>query len=194
MPPSQTIKSEAIRLFALQGYDGTALSEIAKAVGIKTPSLYAHIDSKETLFMELFDDIAREHTEHLRVAIEAAGHSSLEERLFAVIRESCGDYTLSEVKSTFLKRSLFFPPAYMRKEIQGRFLEAEQSLRGLLSSLFEEGVADGTLRSIDVEQLIASFLCLMDGTFIQTHYYGAEEFGKRLPDIWKLYWAGIAAQ
>ncbi|MBC8830133.1 helix-turn-helix transcriptional regulator, partial [Escherichia coli] len=50
------IKEVALTLFAEKGYDGTALSEIAKAVGIKTPSLYAHFASKEALFLEVYQD------------------------------------------------------------------------------------------------------------------------------------------
>lgn len=44
------IKEVALTLFAEKGYDGTALSEIAKAVGIKTPSLYAHLHQKKPYF------------------------------------------------------------------------------------------------------------------------------------------------
>ncbi|CBY60034.1 similar to transcriptional regulator, TetR family, N-terminal part [Listeria monocytogenes SLCC7179] len=63
------IKEVALTLFAEKGYDGTALSEIAKAVGIKTPSLYAHFASKEALFLEVYQDsIQMELTELGRVA------------------------------------------------------------------------------------------------------------------------------
>jgi AcrR family transcriptional regulator len=190
MPPSP-IKSAALGLFARQGYEGTALSEIASAVGIKTPSLYAHIESKEALYLELFEDVVREHVQHIQLYMQASEHASVEERLFEIIEQSCRNYTLSEEKITFLKRSLLFPPASLQQQLQAKFMEAESSLTELLRKLFEEGIAGGVIHYSSMEDLIASYYCLMDGAFIQMLYYGPAVFGARLPGIWNMYWSGL---
>ncbi|MBV9661766.1 MAG: TetR family transcriptional regulator [Acidimicrobiales bacterium] len=62
-PPRATVSPQAVRevaltLFAERGYHGTALSEIAAELGIRTPSLYNHIRSKQ----ELLHDIVIETT------------------------------------------------------------------------------------------------------------------------------------
>jgi AcrR family transcriptional regulator len=47
------IEDVAVRLFSEHGYTGTTMRDIAQAVGVLPGSLYAHIDSKETLLLEI---------------------------------------------------------------------------------------------------------------------------------------------
>ena len=51
------IKKAALALFVKGGYEGARLADIAAAVNIKPPSLYFHFESKEKLFIEVFDDL-----------------------------------------------------------------------------------------------------------------------------------------
>src|SRR5450755_2439237 len=54
------IADTAVRLFGEHGYTGTTMRDIAEAVGVLPGSLYAHIDSKETLLLKIVSDgIAR---------------------------------------------------------------------------------------------------------------------------------------
>lgn len=46
----QKILDKALELFSLNGYDSVSVGEIAKAVGIKAPSLYNHFPSKRAIF------------------------------------------------------------------------------------------------------------------------------------------------
>ena len=46
----QKILDKALELFSTQGYDSVSVGEIAKAVGIKAPSLYNHFPSKQAIF------------------------------------------------------------------------------------------------------------------------------------------------
>jgi TetR/AcrR family transcriptional regulator, cholesterol catabolism regulator len=53
--PRESILEAATQLFGDAGYPGTTMREIAKAVGVLAGSLYAHIDSKETLLLEIVE-------------------------------------------------------------------------------------------------------------------------------------------
>ena len=62
------VREAALTLFAQRGYHGTALRDIAGEVGIRTPSLYNHIESKQ----ELLRGIVLSSTEQVWADFEAA--------------------------------------------------------------------------------------------------------------------------
>jgi AcrR family transcriptional regulator len=64
----QLVREAALTLFAQRGYHGTALRDIANEVGIRTPSLYNHIESKQ----ELLRGILLTTTEQVWSDFEAA--------------------------------------------------------------------------------------------------------------------------
>ncbi|MFB8005247.1 TetR/AcrR family transcriptional regulator [Nocardia sp. NPDC056000] len=47
------VRDAALTLFAERGYHGTSLKDVAGALGLRTPSLYAHIDSKQSLLVDI---------------------------------------------------------------------------------------------------------------------------------------------
>ena len=55
----QRILTEAIRLFAADGYEAVSVERIARAVGIKAPSLYKHYRSKRDIFDSILREIKR---------------------------------------------------------------------------------------------------------------------------------------
>jgi AcrR family transcriptional regulator len=50
------IETEALRLFASKGVDGTSIRDIAEAVGVAEGALYRHFSGKDTLSRQLFHD------------------------------------------------------------------------------------------------------------------------------------------
>ena len=49
------ILDAALTIFSKKGFDATSVGDIAKAVGIKTPSLYSHFESKQQLYETLWE-------------------------------------------------------------------------------------------------------------------------------------------
>lgn len=54
----QKILEKALELFSTRGYDAVSVGEIAKAVGIKAPSLYNHFPSKQAIFDAIVENTA----------------------------------------------------------------------------------------------------------------------------------------
>lgn len=52
------ILEKALTLFSEKGFDAVSVGQIAKAVGIKAPSLYKHYKSKQDIFDAILDEMA----------------------------------------------------------------------------------------------------------------------------------------
>ena len=57
----QRILNQALELFSAKGYDSVSVGEIAKAVGIKAPSLYNHFPSKQAIFDAIVESTAMQY-------------------------------------------------------------------------------------------------------------------------------------
>ena len=57
----QKILDKALELFSAYGYDSVSVGEIAKAVGIKAPSLYNHYPSKQAIFDAIVESTAAQY-------------------------------------------------------------------------------------------------------------------------------------
>ena len=58
------ILEKALELFSMYGYDSVSVGEIAKAVGIKAPSLYNHYPSKNAIFEAIVEETAKQYEKH----------------------------------------------------------------------------------------------------------------------------------
>ena len=57
----QIILDKALSLFAINGYEGVTVADIANAVGIKAPSLYKHYKSKQNIFDAILDEMEKRY-------------------------------------------------------------------------------------------------------------------------------------
>lgn len=63
MKTKDRILIEALQLFSKNGYDAVSMEQIAKAVGIKAPSLYKHYRGKQELFDAILQETERRYRE-----------------------------------------------------------------------------------------------------------------------------------
>ena len=71
----QKILDKALELFSTQGYDSVSVGEIAKAVGIKAPSLYNHFPSKQAIFDAIMESTAAQYeadTDQINIHVQNA--------------------------------------------------------------------------------------------------------------------------
>ncbi|MCD2246809.1 TetR/AcrR family transcriptional regulator [Listeria marthii] len=173
------VKEAALTLFAEKGYDGTALSEIAKAVGIKTPSLYAHFPSKEALFLEIYQDsIQMELTELGRAAEreDLFGKEKLQAIFFVAT-----DFSSNPDEKKFFQRAVFYPPKSLFQELKEETKTYEQLTNGILRETLGEMVSEEVqLRWMHV------FYALLDGLSVEHGIYDGTEFELRRKSAWEV--------
>lgn len=103
----KNIVKKALELFSERGYDAVSVGDIAKAVGIKAPSLYNHFESKQAIFKAIVEETSvryesgtdeiNVHVQNVRQDIPALKGISEEElfnKLLAVFEFSLHDETV----------------------------------------------------------------------------------------------------
>lgn len=139
----QTVNAAAVReaaltLFAERGYRGTALSEIAAALGIRTPSLYNHIRAKQ----DLLRDIISETTEQVWADYEAAvaDVADVAERLRRAARTYALRHATHRREALIVNRDLNSLEEPTRSAVLDLRRRHERAVRGLIREGIESGV------------------------------------------------------
>lgn len=94
----QKILDEALELFSAKGYDSVSVGEIAKAVGIKAPSLYNHFSSKQAIFDAIVESTAVQYeadTGKVDIHVQDANKD------IPVFSEITEDFLFEKVKQIF---------------------------------------------------------------------------------------------
>ena len=180
-----TILAEARRVFARQGYGESTLREIARAVGIKTPSLYAHFASKEALYEAVYAEVVIEHTAFFdELARKGAGvepMARLRHLLDGIERYYRDRPDLAE----FSLRAAVAESGPAGPQLRAIFLDSESALARAVRQTYEDGVASGRFVEGDSEGFIALVFVIMDGLFLQLTHYAPEVYRERFEQSWR---------
>lgn len=93
------ILEKALELFSSNGYDSVSVAEIAKAVGIKAPSLYNHYESKQAIFDAIVKDTAEQYEKYTSEVDVHVGNAKIDKNVFEGITEA---ELKEKVRSIFL--------------------------------------------------------------------------------------------
>jgi TetR/AcrR family transcriptional regulator, cholesterol catabolism regulator len=138
--PREAICDCAVKLFGQQGYSGTSMRDIASAVGVLPGSLYAHIQSKETLLAEIVDDGIRSFID--RVSPFVSGSTATIDRLKSMIVAHV------EVVAANPERSLvvFHQWRYLGPENLPMAIEKRRQYERCYIDVVKEGMSDGSFK------------------------------------------------
>lgn len=184
------ILSKAFEFFAAKGYEATSMEDIAQAVGIKKPSLYAHFPSKERIFQQVFEDMLSDYSSYIDALIQSAPQENIEERLYSIF-VNYAEYFANQTKQNFWTRSYLFPPEFMKEEILQKSMMADLTFMEKLGGIFIEGIETGQLYKGNPEDMVTAFYLMLSGNAMWASFDQNGSIKERLSGCWQVFWRGI---
>ena len=135
---SHSVLDGALTLFAERGYHGTALSEIAGALGVRTPSLYNHMRSKHELLEAIVDAATAGVLADFYAVRDAGGEPA--EVLHRAARVYAYRHATHRREALVVNRDTTSLDEPVFSAMQARRREHEHALRAVISDGVERGV------------------------------------------------------
>lgn len=156
----------AMKLFYSKGYDNVSMSDIAKKVGLKKPTLYLYFKNKESLFFAIVmrgatirNPLVRKEVEKGRTGEEKLGAAT---RALSKFNEKYPEYNWAD----YFFRSGKFDLTDLENEDIKKILDLQREMFGIISDCIKAGMEDGTyLPGVDPLGMAVLITMVIEGTF-----------------------------
>jgi AcrR family transcriptional regulator len=184
------ILDKSLELFANQGYLGTSMEDIAKAVGIKKASLYSHYSGKESIFTAVFNSILEDYSmfiNDLTVCDEKTNYLDKLTNIFSGYVKNCKNNN----KMVFWDRYYYYPPEYLKGYILLKTYEIEILFIKKITTIIEQGIKKGDIRNKNAHDIALSFYYMMLGFAMTIKFYDEKEIDKDIVRCTTVFLDGI---
>lgn len=156
-PRRQQIEDAASALFRERGYSATSVRDIARALNMQGPSLYAHVASKEDVLWSIVIRAADRF--HTLVGPIATGATPPAAKLREVIRAHVAVVTSSQKDAAvFLHEWRFLSPD-RRADVAAR----RDAYEALFRQVISDGIGAGVFGHVDVPLTAMTILSALNG-------------------------------
>jgi TetR/AcrR family transcriptional regulator, fatty acid metabolism regulator protein len=151
-------------VFSRKGFHAANVSDVAAEAGISQGTVYHYFDSKEELFMAVFEAW---ETGSLNREVQAAmdASKSASERL-GYLGHAVGEY-MALAEETFPASVEFWSHIHRDAFIREGFRRIFAELRATLAQLIQDGIAQGEFVAIDSNAVAALLIAVYDGLILQ---------------------------
>jgi AcrR family transcriptional regulator len=195
MVTKQDILDETYLLFAEKGYY-LSMSDIAKQVGLKVPSIYSHFQSKdEIIYCVMENKISTYYTTLLDEIKQSLQSDVSTEKRLRQICFSVSDYFSNQQTLRFWKNISLIYHEELRVKCRELVKRQDELLFELLRSIFEIGSkkCEITVKEESVEGGVLLFWTMMQGILDMILIQGGMHmsYDTQIPKIWQAYWDGL---
>jgi AcrR family transcriptional regulator len=156
---------QALELFWRQGYEGTSVADLTKAMGINPPSLYAAFGNKEGLFRQAVDRYVEKSSVNIGSDLGAPTARAAAERLLHGTAERLTD---PKTPSTCMLVSGALSCSEAADDIRQELTVRRGGLAAALEARFQQARADGDLADdADVAALARFVATVCHGMSVQ---------------------------
>jgi len=154
----QQIEDAASALFRERGYAATSVRDIAQALNIQGPSLYAHVASKEDVLWSIVIRAAGRFNEEVG-PVAAGRDSAAPQKLRDMIRGHAAVVTSSQKDAAVFLHEWRFLSADRRADVARRRDAYEALFRGVI----DEGMRTGDFHTVDSRLTAMAILSALNG-------------------------------
>jgi AcrR family transcriptional regulator len=187
------ILASAERLFATKGFNGTSMNDIVEESGFSKGAIYGHFESKERLFLSLWEQQTVIGIGQLRQMFSP--DDSTVDKLLKVAE-------MTMVSSCDCPREMgrmqieFMVAASRMKSLEPDMQKRYETIHGFIREIFEEGIEKGEFTTdLDSQALTSILFAAFDGLGLHYATLGIEFDAKRLQGtLMKVVLGGILAR
>lgn len=187
---SERILDVALEYFSELGYAGTTFAMIAKAVGIKKQSIYAHFTSKEHLYFTCFERALRLEEQRAKQYQQRLAQQSDVLHVKVIFREYMLENLQRNTVLFLYKAGLVTPREYLLQS-QAYIARYRESILGVLRPWLLTMKTKNDIPKEKAVGMIEMLFCLYDGCMIELVINGKQAFQKRFDSVWSQFWESI---
>lgn len=149
-------------MFWERGYEGTSVGDLAEALGIGKPSLYAAFGPKEQLFYEALALYVRTYGPEMQVA--ATARDAIEQ----LLRSNAQTYADPSIPSgcMIVLAAAVGPP--QNAEVRAHLAKLRNGSMAMFASRINKGIADGDVPAgTDADAMAAFYTTVLNGLALQ---------------------------
>jgi AcrR family transcriptional regulator len=184
------ILDAAFRLFCAKGYH-LSMSEIAKAVSLRTPSLYSHFESKEEIVERMVRAEIDRYYSNLKTAMAAAECLSCRDAMKNVYL-SVFEYFREYDKLRFWRSMPLIPNEHLRSTFRQLIGDNDRIYTQKMKECFDKGIERGEIKPDVSGEAIYLYLSMvqgvLDGMLLYPKSITENEFAEK---VFEAYWQGI---
>ena len=153
-----------MRVMALRGYDGAALSEIAREAGLNQGLIHYHFKNKAAILLSILNRLADEHDAELGHQLAQAGGDPLAQLdAFIECHLKSGGTANPERLACWI---VITSEALRTPRVRGLYEDAVEGTVLLLSTVIGRGIDQGVFRADDVTAAATAIVATIQGYFV----------------------------